>query len=547
MNPRCATRAARRQASWCQASARIVVGDLLGGHARRAGARRRARRRAARRRRRPRSSRPAPGVRAPGGGRGVGQQRLVLERAADGDVRPAGGRPADPQQPPRPVAQPGALLVAVEHGDVDERAVGAGGEVAAAVALVGDHSLEPGQRHPGAHQRDRDPAPRGARRGRADEVAHALTDRETDEQAGEQGQQGVLAGEERGDHERRHDDPGRHEPEPALADARHDEVGRDAGDQRAERVGGATGLGESGQHPGDLVGVQQERVQPGHDQDRRGDGEQRVEELASAPAQDEVDADRDGDAEEPETDDEVDDEEQRSRAAAPPRRTAPGRRCRSSGWRWPRSPGAAPAAAATRGSAGGRWGDGSETGSGASTTSTPASAGCGSEGAASLPPSVTARSCHGRRVAPAASRSRSAPGPTWRRLAPDGPGCGRAPDAVRRARPRPGRTHPPRQGRDLRRRRRRRRGVGAVGGTGDEPVRVGSPVVAGDQGGRLPAARPRGRGRPSAGGRSGCRSGSRASASTSRGAAGLRTSRSGRNRDRRERLAVSDRSGSLVA
>ena len=59
----------------------------------------------------------------PGGGRGVRQQRLVLERATDGDVRASGCRPAHAQQPPRAVAQPGALLVPVEDRDVDERPV----------------------------------------------------------------------------------------------------------------------------------------------------------------------------------------------------------------------------------------------------------------------------------------------------------------------------------------------------------------------------------------------------------------------------------------
>ena len=104
---------------------------------------------------------------------------------------------------------------------------------------------------------------------------------------------------------------------------------------------------------------------------------------------------------------------------------------------------------------------------------------------------------------PDACRSRSTRGPPWRRRRAARQDAGRAAHAVRRAGPRPGGADPSGTRRDVRRRGRRGRWLGPVGGAGDEPVRVGGPVVAGHQGGRLPASRSRGRGGPTARGGAG--------------------------------------------
>ena len=111
-----------------------------------------------------------------------------------------------------------------------------------------------------------------------------------------------------------HDDPRRDDPQPALADPGDHEVRDDAGDAAAlNGLVAPPGWVSAASSRATLVGVEQERVEPGDDEDRRRDVSSassswrpRRRRIRSMPM-------AIGHAEEAEADDEVDDEQQRPR------------------------------------------------------------------------------------------------------------------------------------------------------------------------------------------------------------------------------------------
>ncbi|MGX1303173.1 hypothetical protein RKD35_004661 [Streptomyces albogriseolus] len=132
---------------------------------------------------------------------GVGQQGLLLQRLAQRLQAPAGGEAAQRQIAPRPVEEALSLLLAVDHGDVEGRAVLQGDEVAAppVSALGGVGSLLAGGGH-GAEADRPEPRHQGAAGGpdvgRADRVERAVGDGPADQHGEDDRERGGVPGDQ---------------------------------------------------------------------------------------------------------------------------------------------------------------------------------------------------------------------------------------------------------------------------------------------------------------------------------------------------------------